>query len=107
MAAEYTYISESKRRISPEWCSFVSDDCSKLYMEFVIPGVKKENIKLKLLNDTFTVSAPKDGVEYIVSGGFRCPIKSTEVKATYDNGLLKIEAPLQNIIDGAVNVTIH
>ena len=100
-------MENGKRRIAAELCSYVSDDGSKLSMEVLLPGVKKEDIKLKLLDDTFAISAPRDDFEYVATGGFCCPIKLTEVNATYDNGLLKIEAPFKDAMEDAVNVAIH
>jgi HSP20 family protein len=95
------------RRVAADVCSYVSDDGSKLNMEIHIPGVKKEDIKLKLMDDTFTLSAPRDDLEYVATGGFCCPIKTTAVNAIYNNGLLKIEAPFKDAMEGAVDVTIH
>ncbi len=96
-----------RRRLAAELCSYVSEDGSKLNMEILIPGVKKENIKLRLLEDTFTVSAPRDDIEYVATGSFCCPINRTAVNATYDNGLLRIEAPFKDLMEDAIDVTIH
>jgi HSP20 family protein len=95
------------RRVAADVCSYISDDGSKLNMEILLPGVKKEDIKLRLMDDTFTLSAPRDDIEYVATGGFCCPIKLGGVNAAYNNGLLKIEAPFKDVMEGAVNVTIH
>jgi HSP20 family protein len=96
-----------RRKVAAELCSYITDDCSKLSMEVLLPGVKKEDITLRLLDDTFTISAPRDDLEYVATGAFCSPIRPTEVNAIYENGLLKIEAPFKDIMEGAVNVTIH
>jgi HSP20 family protein len=95
------------RRLAADVCSYVSEDGSKLNMEILLPGVKKEDIKLRLLDDTYTLSAPRNDIEYVATGGFCCPIKPTAANATYDNGLLKIEVPFKDVMESAVNVTIH
>jgi HSP20 family protein len=96
-----------KQRFAADWCSYVNDDGSRLTVEVLLPGVKKDEIKLKLLDDSFAISAPRDDIEYVAAGGFCCPIKPDEVNAKYDNGLLKIEAPFKDVMEGAVDVTIQ
>ena len=44
-------MTEEKIKISPDICSYVDDDHTKLTLEISLPGVKKENIKFS----TFTV----------------------------------------------------
>lgn len=97
-----------RRRVAAELCSYISEDCSKLNMEVLLPGVKKEDIKVKLLDDTFAITAPRDNdLEYVATGAFCNPIKLSEVNAIYDNGLLRIEAPLKDAMEGAIEVIIH
>jgi HSP20 family protein len=62
-------------------------------VEIELPGVKKEDIKLTMTDQTFSLSAPKEDIEYVGAWSWCCPVDSSEAKATYDNGLLKIEAP--------------
>ena len=96
-----------RRRVGADTCSYVTDDGTKLKMEVPLPGVKKEEIKLRVMDDGFTVTATRDDIEYVATVGFCCPIKANEVNATYDNGLLKIEAPFKDALEGAVDVAIH
>lgn len=96
-----------RRRVAADTCSYITDDGTTLKMEVPLPGVKKEEIKLRVMDDGYTVTATRDDVEYIATGGFCCPIKASEVNAIYDNGLLKIEAPFKDAMEGAVEVTIH
>ena len=96
-----------KKRLAAELCSCVDDKNSTLHLEFTIPGVKKENINLKLNDDSFSLRAEKSDVEYVSTGSFCCPVEIKSSKANYENGLLLINVPLKDPWKGAYNVKIH
>jgi HSP20 family protein len=87
---------ENKIKLSPFWCScnqkVEGDD---VCVEIELPGVKKGDIDLRMTDDSFTLSAPKEDIEYVGAWTWCCPVDSSKAKATYDNGLLTIEAPLE------------
>ncbi len=99
-------ISE-KRKLPAELCSCVDDKNSTLHLEFTVPGVKKEDINLKLNDDSFSLRAEKNDVEYVSTGSFCCPVEISDTKAKYENGLLLINIPLKDRWKDAYNVTIH
>jgi HSP20 family molecular chaperone IbpA len=96
-----------KRRLPAELCSCVDEDKSSLHMEFTIPGVKKEDINLKLNNDSFSLKADKNDMEYVSSGSFCCPVQIQQAEANYENGLLMINIPLKDPWENSHRVTIH
>ena len=98
---------QTKRRIAADPCSYVNDDFSSLHLEFTIPGVKREDIKLKLLDDSFSLSAWMDDTEFVSTGSFCCPVKAKESKAHYENGLLKLDIPFKDPWDGAYEVPVN
>ncbi|MFZ5572580.1 MAG: Hsp20/alpha crystallin family protein [Thermodesulfobacteriota bacterium] len=100
-------MTTDKRKTSPDVCSYIDEDGSKLHLEVALPGVKKENIQLRLKEDSFFLSAPRDDLEYVATGAFCCPMNINSVDAKYDNGLLQIEVPFKDVMDGAREIAVH
>ncbi len=96
-----------KRKIPAQICSCVDDKNGSVHIEFTIPGVRKEDIELKLNDDSFNLRADKSDAEYVSSGRFCCPVEVKKTQASYENGLLLINIPLKDPWKDAYNVSIH
>jgi HSP20 family protein len=83
----------AKMKVPAEVCSYVDDEHSELHLEISIPGVKREEIRLKMQEDSFSLSAPRDNFEYATTMAFCCPVKTMEARANYNDGLLKLRSP--------------
>ena len=93
-------------RVAPEVCSYVDDEHTTLTLEISLPGVSKENIKLRMHKDSFSLSAPRDETEYVTTLSFCCPIDPARADARYENGLLKVTAPFKDLMEDAITIPI-
>ena len=99
-------MSDEKKKISPDVCSYVDDDHTRLSVEVSLPGVKKGNINLKMHEDSLNLSAPREDFVYVATYSFCCPVSPDKAKADYENGLLKIEVPFKDPMEDAISVKI-
>ena len=100
-------MAKEKFKMFAEVCSHMDEDNSKLNLEVCIPGVKKEDIKLRMHEGGFDVSAPAETVEYAGAYAFCCPVKPGEAKANYEDGLLRIVVPFKASMEYDVHVPVH
>jgi len=79
-------MAEEKIKTAPELCASADDEHATLNIAITIPGVKKEDITLKMHEDSFYLSASRDEIEYVSALAFCCPVKPDKAKAKYENG---------------------
>lgn len=94
-------------KISVSVCSYFCNDDTNLIVEVSLPGVNKEDISLKLLEDSVFLSAPRDDKKYVLTLSTCCPIVPLKTEAKYENGLLRVTAPLKDAMDGAVEIKVQ
>jgi len=75
-------------------------------IEIHIPGVKKDSIKLKILNELYDLKAKRGNVNYTLTEYFPCNINPDSIDARYDNGLLYIKGKVKDPMDDAVEIKL-
>ena len=100
-------MSDKKFRMKPEICTYTTEDDSKLNLEVTIPGVNKDDIRLQMMDTSFSLSAPAKDVEYVSATAFCCPVNAKEAKAVFENGCLKIEVPFKDPNTESVQVAVQ
>jgi len=99
-------MAEEKIKVSPNICAYVDGKHTKLTLEIAIPGAPIDNIDLKMHDDSFSLSAPREDIEYVAALAFCCPVKPEKAEAEYRNGLLKIEVPFKDPMEDAVKIKV-
>ena len=92
-------------RVAPNTVAYVENH--KLVVEFAIPGAPTETIDVKMLEDSVYLTAPAREIEYAAALALGWPVKPGKAEATYEHGLLRIEVPLKDPMEGAVKVFIR
>lgn len=99
-------MTEEKISVSPDVCSYFDSDDKHINIDISLPGVKKEDIRLKLLEDSLFLSAPRDDLKYVTTLAICCLIVPEKTTASYNNGLLRIIAPFKDKMDGAIEINV-
>lgn len=95
-----------KNRITPKYGVYTEDD--KVILQVSIPGVKKENIKMKALKDYFTLRAERgEDTVYMLDLDFGVKIEPEKTTSTYEEGLLRLEFKRYNPLEHAYAVPIQ
>ena len=93
-------------KVAPVTVAYADEEQHRLVVEFAIPGAPTETIDVKILKDSVYLLAPARDIEYVSALALTWPVKPDKAEATYEHGLLRIEVPLQDPMEGAVKVHI-
>jgi len=90
----------------PEITRDVNYETKSVDIEVSIPGVKQENILLRILPDTLDLIAKRDMIIYRANFGFGVVVIPEKTTATYSDGLLKIHANFKERLDDAREIKL-
>jgi HSP20 family molecular chaperone IbpA len=103
---ESIVMADERTRVAPEVCSYTDDEHTALTIEIQIPGVDKADIKLRMHDDSLSLTAPRTDFDYVATLAFCCPVDPDKTEASYENGLLRIQAPFRDPMEDARDITI-
>ncbi|UYP43979.1 hypothetical protein NEF87_000264 [Candidatus Lokiarchaeum ossiferum] len=95
---------DPRYKVTPRYGVWSKDEI--VTIQIAIPGVKKEDIDMRVLPNYFTLRAPRGEVMYALD------LELTKVepdvsKAKYEEGLLKVELKRYNPLEHAFDVKIE
>jgi HSP20 family protein len=93
--------------LSPNVCFDTDEDQKNGTLEIALPGVKKEDIDLKINEDSYSLTATRGDIKYVASQAFCCPVVPGKATAKYENGLLQIEVPFKDPMENATAVKVQ
>ena len=97
---------EQRIKVSPTIRAYSDDEHKNLEIEVELPGVERKDIDLKIHDDSFYLSAPRENILYVANYATCCPVDPEKAKATYKNGLLRIEVPFHEIEEKHIKVEV-
>ena len=99
-------MKNARIKITPKSIAYADNKINRLILEFNIPGAPSDTIDMNILKDSIWLKAPAGDIEYVFILVLRRPVKPDIAKATYENGLLRIEVPFKDPMEDAVKVAI-
>jgi len=79
----------------------------KWVLQISLPGVSKEQIQMKTLEDFFQLRATRDDILYSLDLDFNFKVEKDKTHAEYKEGLLKIEFTKYDPLQHAFEVKIE
>jgi HSP20 family protein len=95
-----------KVKLAPNIFTYPDFEHSDLHMEISLGGAKKEDITLRMSDESFYIRVPQDEFEYVTSMRFYCPVKASEARANFENGILKVIIPFKDRMEEGVQVKV-
>ncbi|QEE14416.1 Hsp20/alpha crystallin family protein [Promethearchaeum syntrophicum] len=99
---------DSKRsysRIKPRYGAWTNDN--KMILQIALPGVNKDKLSMKAIEDYFTLRAYRDDIEYILDLDLGVKIEPEKTEVRYEEGLLTLEFQRYRPLEHAFNVPIQ
>ncbi|MGZ7068472.1 MAG: Hsp20/alpha crystallin family protein [Methanobacterium sp.] len=91
---------EENEKIPVSPAAFIYHTDHEYIIEIELPGVHKEDIDVKITENTFCVKAPRKNMEYTGCWVLAHEFNADESNASYENGLLTVKVPIVEAKEG-------
>jgi HSP20 family molecular chaperone IbpA len=98
---------ENRIRVAADTVVYADTESHKLVLEFAIPGAATDTIDVRVLEDRVHLTAPAREIEYVAALALGWPVKADKAEASYQHGLLRIEAPLKDPMENALKLPVR
>jgi|PlaIllAssembly_1097288.scaffolds.fasta_scaffold210877_2 HSP20 family molecular chaperone IbpA len=88
-------------------CMYINHDIENYYAQVELPGVKREDIVLEVMENGLCLKGKKGENDIAGCWMLAHPISVDSVKARYESGLLDIVLPLKNKLQDGKRVNIE
>lgn len=96
----------AERVIAPDVCMFNDESCETLNIQIDLPGVKKEDIDFRFLEDGFFVIAKSEDVTFKGAFALPGPVDVDKAIGEYSSGLLTVNVPYKRPVTVEKKLTI-
>jgi len=95
-------------RLIPDHYTNIDPSSGEWQIEIHLPGIKKEEISLRVLPDLFDLQAKRsDKNLYCLTEYFPYEISTDSIQAKYENGLLFIKGKIKDPMEKAFEIKIE
>jgi len=93
-------------RVQPKHDWSYDQKAGEWSLEVILPGVTKQDLKVRVLEDVIDLKANYEDMEYCLTEYFPFDIKMDSIDAQYSEGLLKIKGKIKDPMEGAFEVPV-
>jgi HSP20 family protein len=91
---------------SPDLITSVDKEQSHLILEFSVVQVEKENITLMMNENGCYLTAASEDSDYVSTLSFLAPVKPSEAKAIFQDGILIVKVPFKEPLRNYIQIAI-
>lgn len=88
-------------------CMYINHDLENYYAQVELPGVRKEDIDLEVMENGLCIKGKKGDKDLSGCWMLAHPVNIESVKANYQEGLLDITLPMKNPLRGGKKIDIQ
>nr|MDO8084591.1 Hsp20/alpha crystallin family protein [Candidatus Sigynarchaeum springense] len=93
-------------RVRPYYSADFDSDTGEYNARVELPGVPKEQVRLRVLPDMFDLRATREHTQYLLTEYFPYEMDVNSIEAKYEHGLLLIKGKFKDPLDNAVDIKL-